>query len=191
MVRVDELTASGHLDHQDDDLAAVASLGIDVWRYGMPWRLTEPESGVYDWSLWDRALAACDRHGLEPVIDLCHFGLPDHYAGFGDLSWVDGFARYVDAFLAHSTLANLEAIARISADRDGWWIGAEAFGCHVAVTPEDEPAAAAARELDQLTWDLHVGVDPPSSVADVVDAVAPEVLARISDLAGLTTASGR
>ncbi len=227
-VRVDELAASGHLDHQDDDLAAVASLGVDVWRYGMPWRLTEPEPGVFDWSLWDRALAACDRHGLEPVVDLCHFGLPDHYAGFGDPTWIDGFVRYVEAFLAryrepmwftpvneplitamcsgmwgiwndrrsgrhdymrllsHVTLANLEAIARISADRAGWWIGAEGFGCHVAATPEHEHAATVARELDQLTWDLHLGVDPPSSVADVFDVVDPEVLARISALAGPT-----
>ena len=35
-----------------------------------------------------RALTACDRHGLEPVVDLCHFGLPDHYAGFGDPTWI-------------------------------------------------------------------------------------------------------
>jgi hypothetical protein len=226
VVRVDQLAASGHLDHQDEDLAAVASLGVEVWRYGMPWRLTEPEPGVHDWSLWDRALAACDRHGLVPVVDLCHFGLPDHYAGFGDPAWIEGFVRYVEAFLAryrdpmwftpvnepfitascsgrwgiwndrrssrrdylrmlaHVTLANLEAVARISADRAGWWIGAEGFGCHVAATPEDEPAAAAARELDQLTWDLHFGVDPPASVADVFDVVDAAILARISDLAG-------
>ena len=64
VVRVDQLAASGHLDHQDEDLAAVASLGVEVWRYGMPWRLTEPEPGVHDWSLWDRALAACDRPSI-------------------------------------------------------------------------------------------------------------------------------
>ena len=41
--------------------------------------------------------------------------------------------------LTHVTLANLEALARINADRPAWWIGAEGFGCHIAVTPEDEP----------------------------------------------------
>ena len=74
-------------DRQDDDLAAVRELGVEVWRYGMPWRLTEPEPGRYDWTLWDRALDACARHGLVPVIDLCHFGLPDHYDGFCDGTW--------------------------------------------------------------------------------------------------------
>jgi beta-glucosidase/6-phospho-beta-glucosidase/beta-galactosidase len=225
-VRVDELAASGHLDHQDDDLASIAALGVQVWRYGMPWRRTEPEAGVYDWSLWDRALDACARHHLVPVVDLCHFGLPDHYAGFCDPGWVDGFVRYVDAFLARYsepmfftpvnepvitamcsarwgiwndrragradylqtlalvTLANLEAVARVAADRGGWWIGAEGFGCHVAATRDDEPAAVAARELEQLTWDLHLGVEPPSSVADVFDVVGAGVLERIAQLAG-------
>lgn len=86
-VRVDEFASSAHFGHMDDDLAAVAGLGVRVWRYGMPWRLTEPEPATYDWTLWDKALAACERHGLTPVVDLCHFGLPDHYPGFSDPSW--------------------------------------------------------------------------------------------------------
>ena len=221
-VRVDELAASGHLERQDEDLADVASLGVRWWRYGMPWRLVEPTEGTYDWTLWDRAFAACDRNGLEPIVDLCHFGLPDHHRGFGDPAWVDGFARYVDAFLdrypeprfftpvnepamtarcaglwgvwndrkaseadhvvalANVVLADNEAIARIDADRSGWWIGAEAFGCHVAATPEDEPAATAARALDQLVWDLRFGVDPDPSVAGSLDAVDRRILERIA-----------
>lgn len=221
-VRVDELAASGHLDHQDDDLAAVAGLGVRWWRYGMPWRLVETAPGTYDWTLWDRALAACERHGLEPVVDLCHFGLPDHYDGFCEPGWVDGFARYVDAFLdryptprfftpvnepsitartaglwgiwndrraspadhvtalAHAVVADLEAFARIAADRDAWWIGAEAFGCHIAATPDDEPAAAEARALDQLVWDLRFGIDPDPSVAGLLDGIDHRVLDRIA-----------
>lgn len=223
-VRVDELAASDHLARQDDDLAAVAALGVRWWRYGMPWRSTEREPGTYDWSAWDRALAACDRHGLVPIVDLCHFGLPDHYAGFVDARWVEGFVRYVDAFLAryrepmfftpvnepmitamfsahlgmwndrcrsrddffralaNVTLANLEAIARVVADRDGWWIGAEGFGCHLAANADAEPAADAARALEQLVWDLHFGVEPPAEAADVFDVVDDARLARIDAL---------
>lgn len=226
VVRVDELAASGHLDRQDEDLAAVASLGVRIWRYGMPWRLTEPSPGEYDWTLWDRAFAACERHELVPVVDLCHFGLPDHYDGFCSPSWIDGFCRYVEAFLArypepvfftpvnepmitascsgllglwndrratradyfaalaNVTLANLEALSRIEADRDGWWIGAEGFGCEVAVSPEDDPAADAARALGQLVWDLHFGVPPREQVSDIEQHVDSSVLERIDALAG-------
>ena len=220
-VRVDELAASAHLSHQDRDLAAVAGLGVRWWRYGMPWRLTEPAPDIYDWSLWDRALAACERHGLEPVVDLCHFGLPDHYRGFCDPAWVDGFGRYVEAFLAryreprfftpinepaitaqcsalwgiwndrrasrrdhlralvNVVVANVEAIARIDADRAGWWIGAEGFGCHVAASADDEPAVEDARAFEDLVWDLHFGVEPHPSFGDLADHVDRTMLDRI------------
>lgn len=226
VVRVDQLAASEHLAHQDADLAAVAGLGVRIWRYGMPWRCVERRPGEYDWTLWDNALSACARHGLAPVVDLCHFGLPDHYPGFVDPAWVGGFVRYVEAFLAcyrepllftpvnepmitamcsgllgiwndrrstradymtalaHLTLANLEAVERIRADRAGWWIGAEGFGCHIAATAADEPAATAARALEQLVWDLHFGVAPRAEVADVEELVDVRTLSRIRALAG-------
>lgn len=229
MVRVDEYAMSGHYDRIDDDLADVASLGITVWRYGMPWRLTEPEPGIYDWTLWDRALAACERHGLIPVIDLCHFGLPDHHSGFCDPGWVDGFSRYVEAFLdryreplwftpvnepgitanfsAHLgiwndrrssrqdyavalgnvTRANLEALARIRADRDGWWISSEGFGCALT-DPGDEAgrqAAEVARDLEWLVWDLHLGVEPRGEAAPLIEVVDDRTRQRIAELQGV------
>jgi beta-glucosidase/6-phospho-beta-glucosidase/beta-galactosidase len=98
--RHDQFAASGHYDHLEQDVEAVRGLGIRILRYGMPWRLCEVEPNVYDWGLWDRALGACEKAGVEPVVDLCHFGLPDHYPGFLDPRWVEGFVRYVEAFLA-------------------------------------------------------------------------------------------
>jgi len=83
----------------DEDLRSIASLGVKVVRYGVPWRLSEPEAGRYDWTLWDRALAKCAEHGLEPIIDLLHFGLPNFFTGFADPRWVGSFIRYVEAFL--------------------------------------------------------------------------------------------
>lgn len=231
-VRVDEYAASQHLELLDSDLADVAGLGIQVWRYGMPWRTAEPEPGVYDWSQWDRALQACDHHGLIPVVDLCHFGLPDHYAGFCDPAWVEGFCRYVDAFLAryreplwftpvnepgitatfsarygmwndrrasdddyfvalgNVTLANLEALARIRADRDGWWIGAEGFGCELADADDEVGVqrAADARDMQQAVWDLHFGLEPRGIAARLTAVVSDTVLQRLADLASVMPA---
>lgn len=97
--RQDQFAETGHYDRMEADLADIAGLGVDIVRYGTPWRLAEPEPGVYDWSLWDRAFAACEAVGLEPIVEFVHFGLPDHYPGFVDGTWVDGFIRYVEAFL--------------------------------------------------------------------------------------------
>lgn len=232
VVRVDELALSGHLERQDGDLADVAALGVDVWRYGMPWRLTEPEPGRYDWTLWDRAFAACERHGLRPVVDLCHFGLPDHYDGFCDPAWVDGFGRYVDAFLArypeprwftpvnepgitatfsamlgmwndrrashddyfvalaNVALADLEALARIRADRDGWWINAEGFGAELYDADDEagQREATEVRDLQWAVWDLHFGVDPRGPSARIGDVVDPTILRRLEAVQGVVPA---
>ena len=223
LFRVDQLAASGHLARRDGDFADVAGLGVRVWRYGVPWRLTEPRPGEYDWSHWDAALEACARHGLQPVVDLLHFGLPDHLGWFCDGGWVEPFVRYVEAFLrrypepmwftpinepgitatfsalwgiwndrrasradygvalGHIVRANLEAIARIRADRDGWWVGAEGFT--VFVEGDDPQPAADSRALQQVVWDLHFGLEPPASVADVVGAIDDATRSRIAELA--------
>ncbi len=125
--RVDELGQSGHLARQDADLGDVAALGVRVVRYGMPWAQVEVAPGSYDWTLWDRALAACERHGLEPIVDLCHFGLPDHLGGFCDNTWVPAFLRYVDAFLARYpeprwfTPVNEPTMTAVMSGRYGVW----------------------------------------------------------------------
>lgn len=97
--RQDQFAASGHDRHLEEDLAAIADLGVEIVRYGTPWRFAEPEPGVYDWSGWDRALDACEAAGLEPIVEFLHFGLPDHAGGFIDRGWVDRFSEYVAAFL--------------------------------------------------------------------------------------------
>ena len=221
VIRVDELESTGHLASRATDLAQAASLGIGAWRYGMPWHRTETAPGEYDWRLWDLALAGCEEHGLTPVIDLCHFGLPDHYDGFCDPAWVDGFLLYVEAFLAryreplwftpvnepsvtaaqsalfgvwndrrtdiadfavalsHCVLADLEAFARIRADRDGWNVCAEAFIVPV-VTDESRRAEADTFTAHWLAaWDLRLGhpLDPLAepSFASVDDGVRTRI----------------
>ncbi len=216
---------SGHYLHVDDDLRSIAALGVKVVRYGVPWRLSEPEPGRYDWTLWDRALGRCAVHGLEPIVDLLHFGLPDSFDGFADQTWVDSFCRYVEAFLsryqeprwftpinepgvtamnsgclglwndrlasgadharilANIVLANLEALARIRDDRNGWWIGSEGFPVPVAVVPQADADAEALREWAWLVWDLHFGRDPHPTPAGYLEPVDTALLERIRSLA--------
>lgn len=127
LVRVDELETTGHLGRMEQDLSDIAGLGVEIWRYGMPWRRAETALGEYDWSLWDRALGACADAGLTPVVDLCHFGLPDHYTGFCDPAWVEGFIAYAEAFLARYpeprffTPVNEPAVTALNSAMTGIW----------------------------------------------------------------------
>ncbi|MGB1504800.1 MAG: family 1 glycosylhydrolase [Acidimicrobiales bacterium] len=97
--RQDQFAASGHDRHMAEDLAAIADLGVQIVRYGTPWRIAEPQPGIYDWSRWDQAFAACQDARLEPIVEFLHFGLPDHCNGFVERAWVDRFVDYVGAFL--------------------------------------------------------------------------------------------
>ncbi len=223
--RHDQYEQSGHYNHMDADLRAIASLGVEVVRHGMPWRLTEPEPGVYDWTLWDRAFAACNDAGLTPVVDLLHFGLPDHFGGFADRAWVDGFCRYVDALLArypeplwftpinepgitatmsarwgvwndrlatphdharvlsNIVLANLEALARIQADRNGLWISSEGFDVYVDPTGTSPQKVERRQAVSWLAWDLHLGHDPLPAAAEYLDVIDDDIRSRIAELA--------
>jgi len=95
--------------------------------------------------------------------------------------------------LAHVVLADLEALARIRADRDGWWVGAEGFGCDL-VDPDDEEAVAAAaadRALQWAVWDLHLGREPLVGADRLERAVGAAVLDRIAELVPLAIAPDR
>jgi len=80
-------------------------------------------------------------------------------------------------------LANLEALARIRDDRDGWWIGAEAFPVPVAVEPQADADVRALRAWMWLVWDLHFGRDPLPESAAYLDPVDDALLDRIRRLA--------
>jgi beta-glucosidase len=222
--RHDQYAQSGHYDHLEQDLRDIANLGVSVVRYGMPWRLAEPTAGSYNWALWDRALGAVHDAGLTPIIDLLHFGLPDHVGPFVETGWIDSFCRYADAFLAryrepmwftpvnepgitamltgrvgawndrlasqadhakvlaNIVLANLEVIARVAADRNGWWIGSEGFEAWVDPTGENNDFVERRQALNWLVWDLHLGLDPLPPAQRYLDSVDDRVRHRIEAL---------
>ncbi len=87
--------------------------------------------------------------------------------------------------LGNVTLANLEALARIRADRDGWWIGAEGFGCELADADDEAGTQRAidARDMQQAVWDLHFGSRAAWVASRLTSVVSEPVLQRLADLA--------
>jgi beta-glucosidase/6-phospho-beta-glucosidase/beta-galactosidase len=45
-------------------------------RYGVPWHRIQPEPGRWDWEWTDRAIDRLLALGVEPILDLVHYGLP-------------------------------------------------------------------------------------------------------------------
>lgn len=81
---LDEYELTGHYDRTRDDLSLIAELGVPCARYGVPWHRIQPERNIWDWTFPDETLEHMLALGVEPQVDLVHYGLPP---------WID------DAFL--------------------------------------------------------------------------------------------
>jgi beta-glucosidase len=96
--RVDQMAASGHYQRWREDFRLVHDLGLRCLRFGPPYYRTHIAPGQYDWSFADEAFAELRRLDIEPIADLCHFGLPDWLGNFQNPDFPHYFAEYADAF---------------------------------------------------------------------------------------------
>jgi beta-glucosidase len=126
-IRQDELSKTGHDESVEADLALVAEFGIRYLRYGIPFHVVAADPGRLDWRWTDRAMSALQANGIEPIVDLLHFGLPDDLWGFGDPGLPSRFASFAERFadrypwVRYYTPVNEPLIsARFSAQL-GWW----------------------------------------------------------------------
>lgn len=125
--RQDELRKTGHWDRVEDDLAAVAAFGITSLRYGIPFHVVAADPERLDWAWTDRAMAALQANGIEPIADLLHFGVPDDLDGFIDPRLPERFAAYAAAFAERYpwvrayTPVNEPLVSATFSARLGWW----------------------------------------------------------------------
>jgi beta-glucosidase/6-phospho-beta-glucosidase/beta-galactosidase len=95
---MDEMDKCGHYDRWRDDFDCVEDLGLRFLRYGPPLHRTLLGPGRYDWEFSDLAFADLQRRGIVPIVDLCHFGLPDWLGNFQNPAFPEHFAHYAAAF---------------------------------------------------------------------------------------------
>lgn len=73
---LDEYELTEHYRRLDADLELFAQLGLRAVRYGIPWHRINPAPGTWDWSWADRPLERLLELGIQPVVDLVHYGVP-------------------------------------------------------------------------------------------------------------------
>jgi beta-glucosidase len=126
-VRVDEMEKCGHYKHWRTDLDLVEELGIRFLRYGVPLYKVFLGEGKYDWEFSDLVYADCKRRDLLPIVDLCHFGVPDWIGNFQNPDFPALFARYAEAFAKRYpwiqlyTPVNEMFITSLFSALYGWW----------------------------------------------------------------------
>ncbi len=73
---LDEYELTGHYERLEADIGLAAKSGAKAIRYGIPWYRVNPERGEWDWEWADRAVDQIFSAGLEPIVDLMHYGCP-------------------------------------------------------------------------------------------------------------------
>jgi beta-glucosidase len=84
---LDEYELTGHYERWHADLGLMRELGVGAARYGIPWHRIQPRPGTWEWEFVDRAIDRLLVLGIEPIVDLVHYGLPP---------WIDGAYLHPD-----------------------------------------------------------------------------------------------
>jgi len=125
--RVDEMESCGHYRLWREDFALCREMGIGYLRYGPPIHTTWLAPGKYDWEFADITFAELKRLGIVPIVDLCHFGVPDWLGNFqnGDFpalfeTYAREFARRFPWVQLYTPVNEMFICAMFSAQY-GWW----------------------------------------------------------------------
>lgn len=125
--RVDEMERCGHYARWREDFDCVEELGLRFLRYGPPIHRTWLGDGRHDWSFADETFAELERRRIAPIVDLCHFGVPDWIGDFQNPDFPALFGRYAGAFARrfpwvqlYTPVNEMFICAQFSACY-GWW----------------------------------------------------------------------
>jgi beta-glucosidase len=127
--RLDEYELTDHYGRWRDDIGLMAELGVSCARYGVPWHRIQPSPQQWRWEFVDAALERMLSLGVDPIVDLVHYGLP---------AWIEGafldpdYPRYVAEYAARLatrfrgrvtwyTPLNEPRITAWYCGRLGWW----------------------------------------------------------------------
>lgn len=106
--------ACDHYHRYEEDIALLASLGLNSYRFSIEWARVEPDEGMFSKAIlahYGRMLESCRRHGVTPVVTLHHFSSPRWFAAKGGFENSDApmyFARYA------------QHVVETLGDRIGW-----------------------------------------------------------------------
>jgi beta-glucosidase/6-phospho-beta-glucosidase/beta-galactosidase len=125
--RVDQLESCGHYEHWKTDFELLRELDIRFLRYGPSLHRTYLGPGRYDWEFADQTFGYLKKNEIVPIVDLCHFGVPDWIGNFQNPDFPRLFADYAIAFAERYpwvqlyTPVNEMFICALFSASYGWW----------------------------------------------------------------------
>src|SRR5256885_8310352 len=92
------MDATRHYELWQRDFGLARTIGVSHLRYGPPLHLIYRAPGSIDWEVIDEAMANLAAHGPEPIVDLCHFGIPGWLGDFQNPDVAPALGEYAAAF---------------------------------------------------------------------------------------------
>lgn len=147
--------ACDHYNRFADDIALLAELGFNTYRFSIEWSRVEPEDNEFSRAELDhyrRVAATCREHGITPIITLHHFTTPRwvcHLGGWEEPDSAGRFARYA------------ERVAGALGDIVGWACTfnepniVATMGYLAGVFPPGRSDAALRRAVNDIIIDAH------------------------------------
>ncbi|WP_225046596.1 glycoside hydrolase family 1 protein [Lacticaseibacillus kribbianus] len=94
--------AIDHYHHMEEDVALMAKLGLKAYRFSVAWSRVIPDGegavNAAGLDFYRRLIAALRKNGIEPVLTLYHWDLPqalqDKYNGWESRQVIPAFAHY-------------------------------------------------------------------------------------------------
>jgi beta-glucosidase len=99
--------ACDHYHRYHEDIALLADLGFNLYRFSLEWSRIEPEEGEFSLAQLDhyrRMLATCHEHDITPMVTFHHFTSPRWLAAAGGWEAQDTpekFARFCERAMSH------------------------------------------------------------------------------------------
>lgn len=126
-VRIDQMEKCGHYERWEEDFQLVADLGIHYLRWGPALHKTFLGPGKYEWDWFDDCMARLRELNIQPILDLCHFGVPDWIGNFQNSDFAPYFEEYSREvarrypYVKYWTPVNEILITTLFSAKYGWW----------------------------------------------------------------------
>jgi beta-glucosidase/6-phospho-beta-glucosidase/beta-galactosidase len=185
--RIDEMEKCCHYKNWQKDFELVRDMGISFLRYGPPYYKTHTGPGQYDWEFTDDTFRRMQELHITPIVDLCHFGVPDWMGDFQNPDFPQYFAEYAKAFalrfptLQFYTPINEIFITAMFSAYYGWWN--ERLSSNTAfVTALKHLCKANVLAMQEILKIQPDAVFVQSESSEYFHPVRPEVMARANFL---------